>query len=83
MFQLMKKDARAVSTSCMEGHLSLSHQRLQLDHKKATDVKHYSSPESNELLHLEHLEILKFSYKTNNESTQIKDKFITISKTKH
>ena len=58
----------------MEGHSSLSHQRLRLDHKKETDTRHSLPPESSELLHLEHMDILNVSYKTNHESTQFKDK---------
>ena len=69
----MKTYAREISASYMEGHLRLSHQRLQQDHKKESDAKNYLPPKSRELLHLE---ILNFTYKTNYMSTQFKDKYL-------
>ena len=70
----MKKDAQEVLASYVEGHLRLSHQRLQPDHKKETDTKHSLPPKSSKMLHLEHLDILNFSFKTNHKSAQFKDK---------
>ena len=83
MFQLMKKYDQDVSASSVEVHSSLSHQWLCLDHKKETNAIHSLSPESSELLHLEHLEILKFSYKTNHELELFKDKVHNHKKIKH
>ena len=74
MFQLMKKYAQEAPTSRVEEYPSLTHQQLWPNQEKETDASHYLSPESRELLHLEHLEILNFSYRTNNESVQIKGK---------
>ena len=74
MFQLMKKYAQEAPTSRVEEYPSLTHQQLWPNQEKETDASHYLSPESRELLHLEHLEILNFYYKTNHESTQFKDK---------
>ena len=65
VFHLMKKDAGEVSSRRMEVHTSLSHQRNQLDHKNETEARNSSPPESSELLHLEHLENLNFTYKSN------------------
>ena len=64
VFQLMKKDALAISTSFVEVHPNLSHQWLRWDHKKETKAMNSLPPESSELLHLEHLEILNFTYKS-------------------
>ena len=61
----MKKDAGAVSSRRMEVHTSLSHQQNRLDHKNETEARNSSPLESSELLHLEHLEILNFTYKSN------------------
>ena len=58
----------------MEGHPGLSHQHLKLGHKKETYARHSLPTESSKLLHLEHLNILNFSYKTNHESAQFKYK---------
>ena len=65
MFQLTKKDARAVSARRMEVHTNSSHQWNRIDHKNETKARNYSSLESSELLHLEHLEIPNFTYKSN------------------